>query len=156
MHEESLKRKENKWQRRRLLIGSAMGGLGNRLWASFLLAAQTPFVETKTRLAPMDSPMDYQQAYKPHGFKMWLSATIAPGRGAACPVPELRLFDDTSEHTFSDIFSPEEQRIFMELGLTAEEARQLESNTRQQSLSEQWHSAREHRLTASLFGAVNK
>ncbi|CAN8017460.1 unnamed protein product [Ixodes persulcatus] len=44
----------------------------------------------------------------------------------------------------------------MELGLTAEEARQLESNTRQQSLSEQWHSAREHRLTASSFGAVNK
>ncbi|KAG0442988.1 hypothetical protein HPB47_015410 [Ixodes persulcatus] len=61
----------------------------------------------------MDSPMDYQQAYKPHGFKTWLSATIAPGRGAACPVPELRLFDDTSEHTFSDIFSPEEQRILM-------------------------------------------
>ncbi|KAG0445446.1 hypothetical protein HPB47_015071 [Ixodes persulcatus] len=61
----------------------------------------------------MDSPMDYQQAYKPHGFKMWLSATIAPGRGAACPVAELRLFDDTSEHTFSDIFSPEEQRILM-------------------------------------------
>ncbi|CAN7976970.1 unnamed protein product [Ixodes persulcatus] len=137
-------------------LGSAMGGLGNSLWASFLLAAQTPFVETKTGLAPMNSPMDYQQAYKPHGFKTWLSATIAPGRGAACPVPELRLFDDTSEHTFSDIFSPEEQRILMELGLTAEEARQLESNTRQQSLSEQWHSAREHRLTASLFGAVNK
>ncbi|CAN7976292.1 unnamed protein product [Ixodes persulcatus] len=110
-------------------LGSAMGGLGNaegNLWASFLLAAQTPFVETKTGLAPMDSPMDYQQAYKPHGFKTWLSATIAPGRGAACPVPELRLFDDTSEHTFSDIFSPEEQRILMELGLTAEEARQLE------------------------------
>ncbi|KAG0436665.1 hypothetical protein HPB47_017827, partial [Ixodes persulcatus] len=65
----------------------------------------------------MNSPMDYQQAYKPHGFKTWLSATIAPGRGAACPVPELRLFDDTSEHTFSDIFSPEEQRILMPSGL---------------------------------------
>ncbi|CAN8002871.1 unnamed protein product [Ixodes pacificus] len=153
MHEESLKRKQVAATQ---ALGSAMGGLGHSLWASFLLAAQTPFVETKTGVAPMDSPMDYQLACKHHGFKTWLSATIAPGRDAACPAPELRLFDDTSEHTFSDIFSSKEQRILMELGLTAEEARQLESNTRQQSLSKQWHSAREHRLTSSSFGAVNK
>ncbi|CAN8006748.1 unnamed protein product [Ixodes hexagonus] len=107
-------------------------------------------------MAPPGSPMCYHQADKPHGFKTWLSTTVAPGRGTVYAVPELQLFDGAVEHTFPDAFTPEQHRILVELGLSTEEAKQLEANTRQQSLSKEWHSAREHRLTASAFGTVVK
>lgn len=92
-------------------LGSELGRLKNKLFAPVLLVAQAPFVKTKTGMAPTGSPMWYHQFDKPHGFKTWLSTTVAPGRGAVYAVPELQLFDGAVEHTFPDGFMPEEHRI---------------------------------------------
>ena len=40
------------------------------------------------------------------------------------------------------------------LQITPEEARDIERNTREQSLSPLWYAVRKHRITASLFGSV--
>ncbi|KAK8767136.1 hypothetical protein V5799_006083, partial [Amblyomma americanum] len=71
-----------------------------------------------------------------------------------CAVPRLELFTGAVPHTFPAVFTADEQQVLMHLHFGPEEAQELEANTRQQALSDKWHSARRHRLTASTFGKV--
>ncbi|KAG0428988.1 hypothetical protein HPB47_024071, partial [Ixodes persulcatus] len=87
----------------------------------------------------------------PAGFKTWVSSSS----GTLGPVPRAFLFDGTSQHTFSDAFSPDEWSILTGVQVTPEEARELELNSRQQARSTCWQEARSNRLTASRFGQVD-
>ncbi|XP_037565513.1 uncharacterized protein LOC119445268 [Dermacentor silvarum] len=137
-------------------LGAELESLGDFPFAAVLLDVQAPLVKTKAGLAPADSPLTYQQSDRPHDFKTWMSSTIAPGAGTSCAVPRLALFTGAVQHTFPDVLTVDEQQILMHLQLAPEEAQDLEVNTRQQALSDRWHSARHHRLTASTFGRVIK
>ncbi|KAH7949279.1 hypothetical protein HPB49_007033 [Dermacentor silvarum] len=140
-------------------LGAELESLGDFPFAAVLLDVQAPLVKTKAGLAPADSPLTYQQSDRAHDFKTWMSSTIAPGAGTNCAVPRLALFTGAVQHTFSDVLTADEQQILKHLQLALEEAQDLEANTRQQALSDRWHSARQphrHSLTASTFGSVIK
>ncbi|KAK8787807.1 hypothetical protein V5799_022419 [Amblyomma americanum] len=84
-----------------------------------------PLVKTKAGLAPVGSPLTYQQSDSPHDFKTWISSTIAPGAGTNCAVPRLELFTGAVPHTFPAVFTADEQQILMHLQLSPEEAQEL-------------------------------
>ncbi|CAN7975563.1 unnamed protein product [Ixodes persulcatus] len=113
------------------------------------------FAETTLGRAPAGSPLSCQQAKLPAGFKTWVSSSLSRGSGTLGPVPGAFLFDGTSQHTFSDAFSPDEWSILTGVQVTPEEARELELNSRQQARSTCWQEARSDRLTASGFGQVD-
>ncbi|KAH7984501.1 hypothetical protein HPB52_022139 [Rhipicephalus sanguineus] len=50
-------------------LGEGLKKRGNHSFGSMLLAAKGPFVETRLGLAPIGSPLSYQQALLPGGFE---------------------------------------------------------------------------------------
>ena len=58
--------------------------------------------------------------------------------------------------TRDELLKKVEEFISSKLSVTAEEARQIEVQTREQSNSAMWYEARRLRLTASLFGRVRQ
>ncbi|CAN7992681.1 unnamed protein product [Ixodes hexagonus] len=136
-------------------LGTSLDRLGNHHFAAVLRAATGTFTETKLGLAPAGSPLSYQQAKLPAGFKAWVSSSLSGGSGALGPVPGAFLFDGAKQHTFSHTFSPDEWSILTGIQVTPEEARELELNSRQQARSTCWQEARLNRLTASGFGQVD-
>ncbi|XP_040072516.2 uncharacterized protein LOC115329946, partial [Ixodes scapularis] len=137
-------------------LGRTLQSLGNQDFGAVLLAARGPLTDTKLGPAPAGSPLSYQQAMLPSGYKTWTSANISAGIGLATSVPELSLFDGTRQHTFSGTFSAEEWQILTGIEVSPESARELELNSRQQGRSAHWRDARRHRLTASSFGRGSK
>ncbi|CAN8023680.1 unnamed protein product [Ixodes persulcatus] len=136
-------------------LGASLDKLGNHHFAAVLRAATGTFAETRLGHAPAGSPLSYQQAKLPAGFKTWVSSSLSRGSGTLGPVPGGFLFDGTSQHTFSDAFSPDEWSILAGVHVTPEEARELELNSRQQARSTCSQEARSNRLTASRFGQVD-
>ncbi|KAL1468176.1 hypothetical protein MTO96_041654 [Rhipicephalus appendiculatus] len=136
-------------------LGADLEALGDLPFAAVLQDVQAPLIKTKAGLAPADSPLTYQQWGRQHNFKVWM-ATVAPGVGTSCTVPRLELFAGAVQHTFPGSFTSDEQRILMQLQVSAEDAQELEQNSRQQSHSSHWRDGRRHRLTASHFGRVIK
>lgn len=92
-------------------LGEALEGLGNHDFASVLRAAAGPFSETKLGPALVGSPLSYQQARVPSGFKTWVSGNIPKGAGKLASLPELFLFDGAPQHQFLDSFSADEWSI---------------------------------------------
>ncbi|KAL1429585.1 hypothetical protein MTO96_016095 [Rhipicephalus appendiculatus] len=138
-------------------LGEGLKKRGNHSFGSMLLAAKGPFVETRLGLAPIGSPLSYQQALLPGGFETWVSSDILPGSGRVTFVPDFLPFDDGDLATdLPKASSPDEQRILQDLQVTSGEARNLEMNSRQQSRSNLWRQARLNRLTASCLGRVIK
>lgn len=93
-------------------LGEGLKKRGNHSFGSMLLAAKGPFVETRLGLAPIGSPLSYQQALLPGGFETWLSSDILPGSGKVTFVPDFLPFDDGALATdLPKTLSPDEQHI---------------------------------------------
>lgn len=85
--------------------------LGNHDFASILRAATGPFSDTKLGLAPVGSPLSYQQAMVPAGFKTLISGNILNGAGKLGSVLELLLFDGAAQHQLLGPLSADERLI---------------------------------------------
>ncbi|KAH7939261.1 hypothetical protein HPB52_009718 [Rhipicephalus sanguineus] len=92
-------------------LGRVLKELGNDDFGMVLMAAKGLFVETKLGLAPVGSPLSYQRAIVPGGFKTWMSSSISKGTGDITPVPELLLFEEALPHTLCGTYTADELRI---------------------------------------------
>ncbi|KAL3213635.1 hypothetical protein MRX96_007657 [Rhipicephalus microplus] len=74
-------------------LGEGLNKRRNHSSGFMLLAAKGPFVKTRLGLAPVGSPLSYQQALLPGGFVTWLSFDILPRIGKVAIFPEFLPFD---------------------------------------------------------------
>ncbi|KAM7282508.1 hypothetical protein ISCGN_002658 [Ixodes scapularis] len=119
---------------------------------SLLEATTCTYVDTQFGRAPRGSAMEVQLALHPSSYKTLVSLESCERGRLAAPTP-LCLFGGVDQWSPG----PDNDVEFLEdLMLTAEGARNLERDTRQQANSPLWREARLNRLTASKFFLVLK
>ncbi|KAG0419401.1 hypothetical protein HPB47_004146, partial [Ixodes persulcatus] len=119
---------------------------------SLLEATTCTYVDTQFGRAPRGSAMEVQLALHPSSYKTLVSLESCERGRLAAPTP-LCLFGGVDQWSPG----PDDDVEFLEdLMLTAEGARNLERDTRQQANSPLWREARLNRLTASKFSLVLK
>ncbi|KAG0430299.1 hypothetical protein HPB47_022829 [Ixodes persulcatus] len=139
-------------------LGNNLCALGATPFAKHLRCVQVFGTGFTFGRASVGSPLSYQHPVSPHEFVTYVSPNIdLHARDASASksptVPQLfhssSIFDPSTRGLADARF-----RILQELSLTPELASQLEKNSRQQSKSAVWKTARRNRLTASAFGNV--
>ncbi|KAG0411308.1 hypothetical protein HPB47_011563 [Ixodes persulcatus] len=139
-------------------LGNNLCALGATPFAKHLRCVQVFGTGFTFGRVSVGSPLSYQYPVSPHEFVTYVSPNIdLHARDASASksptVPQLfhssSIFDPSTRGLADARF-----RILQELSLTPELASQLEKNSRQQSKSAVWKTARRNRLTASAFGNV--
>ncbi|CAN7998184.1 unnamed protein product, partial [Ixodes hexagonus] len=123
-------------------------------FAKRLRATTTESVKTMFGMAPVGSPLSYQQSLVPFGYETFTSPELVhvQGRSAAQPFGPAFFEACTGWGTSGLNFPVEQELLLKSLLVTSTEAALLERNTRQQAKSPLWKAARQTRLTASSFG----